>query len=822
MTTGQPDDRDHATWLRDLLDSQREVTSTTPQLIADIRSFIARFEPEYLLRASFFERLHAMRRHKTDLDLTSKHITTQRMIDYVQSVIAATPPPPSQCPIITEDEWRELHALLHLLFETHMEAHHTVLFEKRLETQITASNIPHLSTSLESQLIRYWYTVWRRFHYAHVGQYLDDILLPHSKTFEALYSVSSADVSRGLRRAYAQLVYGVHNAAQAFESLARSVVTATGTASDIDELRGNPDHLIELAKSVGWGAHAEHIVDRTHGPGVFDIGENTTLPESLLRDLSWTPGEDSEFFGSGDEHPGSPLRSWPIFRRPFIHIGGRYLCYDGARMIDHLHHSLYDIVRRRDPQLATRWHATESHQMEHHATRYLKRLLPGGTFYTNVHFSGSGSTGEVDIIAIYDDHMLVVEVKSGHYTSIPPALDFNAHLDSVKKLGIASARQGQKFLDYLRSSDTVMVYDSNRKRTRRRVAQLRHADYRHVTICVITLEQFTEFAAQIDHLSPIGLHVGDVPIWILSLADLYMYLDIFDNPLLFLHYLEQRHSAAQLEVLMLDDELYHIGLYLRENNYRHYVEELTRGENVAAMSFAGYREPVDRFFHERSKNPRTPRRLRQQMPRRLGDIIDQMAIKPRRGNARVSSHLLDQSGDTRRMVADMIDQELAQQPETQRSLALTFITNIDEDNTAVPLTIFCWSPFTGPRRPDVARRTAQVQLVMGGDQERLLLELTYSRRGGIRDVSWTWIERREIPSSEIPSLEREAEQKRRERKGAKINDLSRRRGQGNEQSLRRIGRNSPCPCGSGKKYKRCCIGITPANPGAGRPMEYLQ
>jgi hypothetical protein len=29
----------------------------------------------------------------------------------------------------------------------------------------------------------------------------------------------------------------------------------------------------------------------------------------------------------------------------------------------------------------------------------------------------------------------------------------------------------------------------------------------------------------------------------------------------------------------------------------------------------------------------------------------------------------------------------------------------------------------------------------------------------------------------------------------------------------KIGRNEPCPCGSGKKYKRCCAGKTPRNQG---------
>lgn len=31
-----------------------------------------------------------------------------------------------------------------------------------------------------------------------------------------------------------------------------------------------------------------------------------------------------------------------------------------------------------------------------------------------------------------------------------------------------------------------------------------------------------------------------------------------------------------------------------------------------------------------------------------------------------------------------------------------------------------------------------------------------------------------------------------------------------QRARRRVGRNDPCPCGSGKKFKRCCLGK--ANP----------
>ncbi|MEM7356257.1 MAG: SEC-C metal-binding domain-containing protein [Acidobacteriota bacterium] len=30
----------------------------------------------------------------------------------------------------------------------------------------------------------------------------------------------------------------------------------------------------------------------------------------------------------------------------------------------------------------------------------------------------------------------------------------------------------------------------------------------------------------------------------------------------------------------------------------------------------------------------------------------------------------------------------------------------------------------------------------------------------------------------------------------------------------KIGRNAPCPCGSGKKYKACCLKLDRQNPGA--------
>jgi preprotein translocase subunit SecA len=46
------------------------------------------------------------------------------------------------------------------------------------------------------------------------------------------------------------------------------------------------------------------------------------------------------------------------------------------------------------------------------------------------------------------------------------------------------------------------------------------------------------------------------------------------------------------------------------------------------------------------------------------------------------------------------------------------------------------------------------------------------------------------------------------RKRARVMQFSHGDGQGKIETVRRegkkVGRNDPCPCGSGKKYKKCC------------------
>ena len=150
--------------------------------------------------------------------------------------------------------------------------------------------------------------------------------------------------------------------------------------------------------------------------------------------------------------------------------------------------------------------------------KYFGRLLPGGRFFRQVYYKGRTERGEIDWcetdgLTVFDDHLFVIEAKGGAFTYTPPATDFPAYIASLKNLVLRPVTQGKRFVEYLNSGDLVTLFDKDQ----RQVGELRRADFRHITICAVTIDPFTEMAAQVQHLRKIGVDVGAEPVWAVSI-----------------------------------------------------------------------------------------------------------------------------------------------------------------------------------------------------------------------------------------------------------------------------------------------------------------
>ena len=234
------------------------------------------------------------------------------------------------------------------------------------------------------------------------------------------------------------------------------------------------------------------------------------------------------------------------------------------------------------------------------------------------------------------------------------------------------------------------------------------------------------------------------------------------------------------DIIQADDELDHIGLYIKHNVYTQYAKEML-SDSKAEVIFHGYHSDVDTFFTEKLHNPEASSPLKQEMPSRLTEIINTLSKGKKAGRVKISSYLLDCGGSWRRNIANGIDVMLARQKKQEEPQPLSAHGNIK-------LTIFCWQKPKLLRKQKLAIDHARATMLITGEKERLLLELLYDENGNLEDVDWSDVSLTDISKSGMKHLMGIAETLKNKRLAM----------------AGKVGRNAPCPCGSGKKYKKCC------------------
>ena len=747
-------------------------------LVLEVADLIAELPPEELLHRAWTEMATRHMKLKAEVEVGTDELLSMRMLDYVQSVIAAVPPSHNQRQEVTEEEWNTLREKIGILFD---KVNRPYQFCRRAKNKVEDLRFNKDLEEFRYKAQIYWCNINGNRYQVHEPAYLQHMFLPHSDVLEELFGLSGKKFVEEIIKIWHELSFGYGDAFEAmvefdedtYRALKKKIPAKT-TLSEHDL----PMLMDQVIKENAW--------EDRRNMDLFDLQKTTTLPEELLKELAWSPGEDSDFFAEG-EFRGWPLRIWPLFKRPFIRLNNRYYCFDLYSLLDNIYRVMQRLILRLKPDYGETWNSIQKNLSENLPIEFFKRLLPGTKIFYQVHYRGQTKAGttdwcEADALLIYDDHLFVIEAKGGAFTYTPPATDIQGWLKSLDELVLKPVTQGKRFVKYLSSATEVPIFDHKHKQ----IGEISRSNFRHVTICAVTLDPFTEIAAQVQHLRKIGVDVGTEPVWSMSVDDLQIYADVFENPLLFLHYVEQRMCAFRSDIVQFHDEIDHLGLYLKHNHYSTHAENM-RGSCDAQIQFIGCREDIDKFFSERMRDPETPCPLRQQIPARILEIVQFLSKSTMADRAKIASNLLDLNGEWREKISNFIEDELAKQSNTKRGRP--FSTHGGEDN----LTVYCWRAGSVRQNAMEALENARAILLINNDTQRLLLELTFTENCILKDVSWHWVELSGIPLKDLPRLRTRAEQLRHD-------SVSKAR-----KEKRKIGRNEQCPCGSGKKYKNCCI-----------------
>jgi len=680
---------------------QAQMAERFPTLVAELDALvlsiahqIARLPPASLLYRAWFEFaiVNFSVREKRANELNQ--LAAMRMIDYTQSVIASIKPA-TYLEEISEDDWKKLKADIALLFD-----------RLTLEYQICLTGYrkaqdPSLDMELEEFRVRMemlWLNIRGKRYHIHERQALLEMLAPHADVFLRLFDIDVVNFVNELDKILVKLTRGLDDSMQEFNSF------QDDTLDRLEKLASKHTELSfealrdKIFEDEDFAARHERIRGYLFGMDLFDVAKNTMLPQKLLDALTWSAGEDTEFF-TLEEFSGWPLRIWPIMKRPFIQFSGRVYCFDMFSLFDNIYRIMQRLIVQREPAYSTTWNDQQKRISEELPFIFFGRLLPGAHIYRSVYYRWSVNGGaaqwhETDGLVIFDDHLIVVEVKAGAFTYTSPANDLQAHLTSLRGLLQKPAHQGNRFVDYLESGSEVSIAD----KAHNEIGRLRQGDFRHITICTVTLDAFGSLAARAQHLTPLGIDVGKRPVWPLSIDDLRVYSELFDNPLSFLHFVEHRIRASQSKDVDLDDEMDHLGLYIVQNNYSKHAAELKENK-LDRLKFNGFHAPIDEYYTAMFRGE-TPTLVRQKMPQRLAEIIYFLGLSNEPHRSKLASFLLDAAGDFRDTLATAIEEALQKNKELQRARPLSFYG-------AMAMTLYIWSPLA-PRLDQDAINHARV------------------------------------------------------------------------------------------------------------------
>ncbi len=646
-----------------------------------------------------------------------------QLLEYVQKLICAIGPIAPKAPP-TDEQFEELASATRDVFQP-LKLDYFLCRSGKLRGKEDYD--PFLDEyAVATEMI--WLSVRGQRYLSHETEYVGNVLLPHSGLLGDLYGIDSATVSAGVASILSSLTRGVGDLAEDLQAFQRD--TMNGIEREDPRANLPPHAAMEMVvQKNNWQARRDSVFGRLLGTDLFDVGKLTGWPDEFVADLSLAVGEDAAF-ADGSAESSWPTRFSLTHFSPFVRIGGKSCCFHIYGLTDRLYRAIENAVRRKAPRCGERWNRGQKRASETLTAQLFARLLPDARSIANAYYwAKDNEYGEVkwterDLIILYDDQLLVIEIKAGRYTHRPPARNIRDHLESLKLLIETAALQATRFVRQLEVEGAVVIYNSKREP----LVEVGSANIRRIIRCVVTLDQIDDIASRAEDLKDLGIDIGPHPVWIVSLSELLVIADVFSNPLMFVDYLAERMRAFASPTCHVTDELDHLGLYLAHNRYVQRAEQYAPMESVG---WIGYRDVFDRYYAAvwQGESGTLPK---QEMPAWMEDVLRFFARSGKPGRTRAAELLLSMSGEARTEFAALVEKSWRLQNRQRRPRPVSC-------GGDVRLTVSVSQEGAYEATFDTARDHALVVLTLQDEADRLVVWLQFSEDSILLNVKWAFV-----------------------------------------------------------------------------------
>lgn len=566
-----------------------------------------------------------------------------RYVEYIQSVFVSSGFTLEEN--VTKDE-EYISAILAKINELYKNSREFIKFwtEKNSvsdEYTYTDSEIDYISESYLMSFVRGYRYQFQQFNY------LPTLLQPHSDEFRKIFGITADEILEGLKKLENALSSGLFNAYKELGDYLKGHDSYDDSKFEefISEIQNQTNHPL-------W-----NTANKALGVGLYDVGSITGWPAKFIDSLSFKIGEAKGFL-ENKEFLGWPILDLPTQKKPFIKIDGVSYCFNYYVLFDNIYRTLQKTIKENDSGYTDNWSKLQQEASEHIVADLFKKLLPKAKVYIGNYYNSESRKQfeENDITVIYDKCVLIIEVKAGSFTYTPSLTDFQSHKKSLETLIVKAEHQCVRTSNYIKLNEKAVFFDTNNKKKAKTKFSISEDSFDYIFTFCVTVDNFNFVEAKIEKHKLFSIENKlfsiDSGIIAISLDDLDFYANYFKSPLTFLHYLTHRQAATKVKQLYFNDELDHLGLYIKYNMYEKHIPELYPDKKIAAVET---REYFNNYYAARYNKDLQVKKPEQKNPYYIRQIITFLDNHKKLNKVRLSNFLLDMDGNSQKYFNDYID-----------------------------------------------------------------------------------------------------------------------------------------------------------------------
>lgn len=755
-------------------------------IAADMRALIVGMPPKDLLGYIYAQRL--MRMTTGSGEPLAEHDTNgpsdtinefQFLLEYVHAVLASDAAPDKV--EFDEAKCEELFELSSKLKEQAM------FFAMGSSADTENKDFGPNTADIEFQIKSTWVLLRGNRYQVLEGEFYNYVLAPHDDVLKEVYGVGASEIAEGFQDMANATRVGQANA---MEEMMKQFEAVQNFAAEQEKPLEDVMEAWVAANADQSRAAGQAMDDMLRG-GISNVSRHTKLPPDLLSDLAYQRGEETEFFAEGD-FAGTPYRTLPARKKPLIKLGSDYFAVDPCFTRDAGYRALLFNLLQRKPEYKKSFEERQKIMSEGAFPDILSVQLPGATVYQEVYYKDpvTKQWSENDTLVIIDDVLYLIEAKAGAAATIAsPALDFKRHAQSVQDLVVKAYRQCERFFNYLNSADEVPLYKRADGKYEE-CGRIRHCDYRVMLPIGLTVESFSPFSSFCKELPQVEPLLGKYAFVSISIDDLFVLRRILPTPGLFAHYMEVRQAVAGMRRAHLFDEFDHLGAYITKNRFDEDIADQFRGGEANLVVWDGMSNVIDRSFEgENWEDNPIPA---QKFPKELLNLLEALDATRAKGWLLAESLIRNYGEQARYDLAKLLSElgkTIGQHPERYFAFA----------GDGQPLFVWMQSSKNPVEWEKVNDKASAVALCTESpDVVGVFIEVGNGCAYGAAQYFKV-----DTPSKQSKENQHIFDDAKRMRQRTKDVSSHREAETPQPNHSRKIGRNEPCPCGSGVKYKKC-------------------